>query len=146
MSTLYFKSLQYTHLPPKVLTSVHIGSHFMHDARIIFKLRRCLRLNKTLRGNDKYFDNTLFNQAIPGVLGFYDQSSIPGTNQAVIYPNPEPIFCTGHVEYAGQAIGIVVAESSTLARRYLSNTAESCLSFSVLVPSFKLNWKSLHFF
>lgn len=55
-------------------------------------------------------------QAIPGVKGFFDQSTVPGLNQAVPYPKPEPIFCSGHVEYAGQAIGIIVAESAGLAR------------------------------
>jgi len=56
-------------------------------------------------------------QAIKGVIAFYDYKSIPGINQANLYPQPEYVFCEGHVEYAGQAIGFVVAENPGLARQ-----------------------------
>ena len=54
---------------------------------------------------------------MPGVLAFYDRSTIPGKNSCVSYDIDEPIFADAKIAYAGQAVGVVVAESADLARR-----------------------------
>jgi xanthine dehydrogenase molybdopterin-binding subunit B len=56
-------------------------------------------------------------QSIPGVLAFFDHTSIAGKNSCVSYDVDEPIFTSSKVFYAGQAVGVVVAESLGLARR-----------------------------
>ena len=54
---------------------------------------------------------------MPGVLAFYDHAAIPGDNKWVTYDIEEPIFTDAKVAYAGQAVGVIVAESADVARR-----------------------------
>ena len=71
------------------------------------------------------FENPDLFQATPGVVSFVSASDIPGVNSVwgdlERQPKPksrnEEIFCSGHVYYAGQAIGVIVAESYELARK-----------------------------
>ena len=56
-------------------------------------------------------------QAISGVVAFFDHRDIAGKNSCVKYNIDEPIFSEGKIEYAGQALGVIVAESADLARR-----------------------------
>ena len=56
-------------------------------------------------------------QAISGVVAFFDHRDIAGKNSCVKYNIDEPIFSEGKIEYAGQAVGVIVAESADLARR-----------------------------
>ena len=55
--------------------------------------------------------------ALAGVHGYVDHSDVAGNNKfgAVIWD--EEIFCTGEFLYAGQIVGVVVAETQALARR-----------------------------
>jgi xanthine dehydrogenase molybdopterin-binding subunit B len=50
-----------------------------------------------------------------GVLAFVDASDVPGKNYWQNVFEPEPIFTTGRSEYAGQAIGLIVAETREIA-------------------------------
>jgi xanthine dehydrogenase/oxidase len=55
-------------------------------------------------------------QAMPGVVDFLTASSIPskGVNSFTsIDFQPEEIFCSGDVLYAGQAVGLIVAGIDT---------------------------------
>jgi len=52
--------------------------------------------------------------AMPGVVGFLDHRTVPGSNLAA---NGEEIFATTHVHWVGQTIGAIVAESHDIARR-----------------------------
>ncbi len=55
--------------------------------------------------------------AIPGVVAFLDHSDVPGANNvAVMGPHVEEIFSSGRVHYAGQSLGLIVAESADLAQ------------------------------
>lgn len=61
---------------------------------------------------------------MPGVLAFYDHTSIPGLNSTtgnVTLPSGasvnEEIFITKHSYYAGQAVGIIVADTYEHANR-----------------------------
>uniref|UniRef100_A0A1Y9HF24 FAD-binding PCMH-type domain-containing protein n=1 Tax=Anopheles funestus TaxID=62324 RepID=A0A1Y9HF24_ANOFN len=53
---------------------------------------------------------------LPGVVGFFSASDIPGTNSFVAngmltpFPDVEEIFCSGRVLFHGQAVGVIVAE------------------------------------
>ena len=51
---------------------------------------------------------------MPGVVAFYDHKAIAGKNSCVIYDIDEPIFSEGKIMYAGQAVGVIVAESADL--------------------------------
>ena len=51
---------------------------------------------------------------MPGVVAFYDHRAIAGKNSCVIYDIDEPIFSEGKIMYAGQAVGVIVAESADL--------------------------------
>ena len=65
------------------------------------------------------------DQALPGVASFVDYHDIPGVNSvwgdADRKPKPksvnEEIFTSGHVYYAGQAIGVMVADTYEQARK-----------------------------
>ncbi len=46
---------------------------------------------------------------MPGVVKFLQASDIPGVNNFTPGSAPEEIFCSEQVEYAGQAIGLIVA-------------------------------------
>jgi len=52
--------------------------------------------------------------AFPGVVRFLSAEDITGTNN--FYPafpdTPEELFCSGHVEYVGQPVGLIVAENN----------------------------------
>ncbi|XP_061717702.1 xanthine dehydrogenase-like [Cydia pomonella] len=56
----------------------------------------------------------------PGVVTFYSAKDIPGVNSFTPGDNPfflaqEELFCSGPVKYNGQVIGILVAETRTIA-------------------------------
>ncbi len=51
------------------------------------------------------------------MIAFFDHTAIPGKNSCVTYPIDEPIFANAKISYAGQAVGVVVAESADVARR-----------------------------
>ncbi len=51
---------------------------------------------------------------MPGVVAFYDHKAIAGKNSCVIYDIDEPIFSEGKIMYAGQAVGVIVAETADL--------------------------------
>jgi xanthine dehydrogenase molybdopterin-binding subunit B len=56
-------------------------------------------------------------QAMPGVLYYVDAKAIPkgGTNDWKRGATPEPVFAAGRSEYAGQALGLIVAETREVA-------------------------------
>ncbi|XP_062544108.1 aldehyde oxidase 1-like [Armigeres subalbatus] len=59
---------------------------------------------------------------IPGVVAFFSAKDIPGVNNFMYFPDfmgneVEPIFCAEKVEYHGQPIGMVVAETFALVNR-----------------------------
>ena len=56
---------------------------------------------------------------MPGVVAYVDHTDIPGKNDATLdYPlSYEQIFTSGRVFYAGQAIGLILANSSEEAHR-----------------------------
>ena len=57
-------------------------------------------------------------EAAPGVVGVLTAADIPGLNDLSQAGNgDEPVFATGHVEFLGQPIFAVVAESREAARR-----------------------------
>ncbi|CAH1786918.1 unnamed protein product [Owenia fusiformis] len=47
---------------------------------------------------------------MPGVHAFYQAKDIPGVNN-FMFGGTEEVFCSGDVKYAGQAIGIIVADN-----------------------------------
>jgi len=53
--------------------------------------------------------------ALPGVVAFIDYRDIPGQNKAVGELHLEEIFSSGKIHYAGQAVGLVVAETREIA-------------------------------
>ncbi|KAK3581554.1 hypothetical protein CHS0354_031894 [Potamilus streckersoni] len=55
--------------------------------------------------------------SIPGVVRVLTRADIPGTNNFINFPNStaEEVFCSGQVLYAGQGIGLVLAESQKIA-------------------------------
>lgn len=54
---------------------------------------------------------------IPGVVAFYSAKDIPGQNLIVVLPgiDNEQLFATDKIIYAGMRIGVIVAESASLA-------------------------------
>ena len=54
-------------------------------------------------------------KAMSGVLAYVDVNDIPGVNDWKPLRTPEPVFSTGRSEYAGQAIGLIVAETREIA-------------------------------
>ncbi|XP_066907154.1 uncharacterized protein [Halyomorpha halys] len=56
---------------------------------------------------------------IPGVVAFYSAKDIPGTNSFSVLGDltleGEELFCSGDVKYAGQPVGMIVAETHDLA-------------------------------
>ncbi|XP_047998096.1 indole-3-acetaldehyde oxidase-like isoform X2 [Leguminivora glycinivorella] len=64
----------------------------------------------------------------PGVLAFYSAKDIPGVNSFTPGDNAfflaqEEVFCSGSVKYNGQVIGLIVAETRTIAE-YASKLVE----------------------
>jgi len=53
--------------------------------------------------------------ALPGVVAFFDYRNVPGQNRASTGSHLEEIFSAGRVHYAGQAVGLVVAETRSAA-------------------------------
>ena len=54
---------------------------------------------------------------MPGVVSYLDHTAIPGKNSCTLYGQEEPIFVSSKVSYAGQSIGVILAETSDQARR-----------------------------
>ena len=52
-----------------------------------------------------------------GVVAYIDHQDIPGVNNAQLEQSNEQIFTTGKVFYAGQAIGLILAEDFELAHK-----------------------------
>ncbi|RVE48202.1 hypothetical protein evm_007156 [Chilo suppressalis] len=58
----------------------------------------------------------------PGVVAFYSAKDIPGKNSfimhgLIVFTEDEEVFCSKQVKYYNQPLGIVVAESTTIAER-----------------------------
>lgn len=53
--------------------------------------------------------------AMPGVVNFVDAADIPGINCWKPYGPNEEIFSSGKVNYAGQSIGLIIAETREIA-------------------------------
>ena len=56
---------------------------------------------------------------MPGVVAYLDHNDVPGENNAAVPPlqiEPEELFCSGKVKYAGQPVGLIVADTSDKAR------------------------------
>ena len=55
---------------------------------------------------------------VEGVVSFVTHQDIPGINNITFNKNfAEPLFVSRHVDYAGQAVGVIVATSSDIAHR-----------------------------
>ena len=63
---------------------------------------------------------TVFLKALPGVRHFIDHTCVPANNNWVPWPEGEEIFSSGKIHYAGQAIGLILADSLELAVKALS--------------------------
>lgn len=57
----------------------------------------------------------LILQALPGVKHFIDHTCVPGRNSWVPWADAEEVFSTGKIHYAGQSIGLILAETPELA-------------------------------
>jgi len=57
-------------------------------------------------------------QAMPGVEGFIGVNDIPGNNSLPAYTAPMggEIFSSGRIDYAGQPLGLILADSYEHAR------------------------------
>ena len=53
--------------------------------------------------------------ALPGVRHFIDHTCVPGMNSWVPWNFPEEIFSSGKIHYAGQSIGLILADTPELA-------------------------------
>jgi len=64
---------------------------------------------------------------MPEVLQYVDFKDIPagGTNNWKRFGTPEPVFAFARSEYAGQAVGLIVAESRLAAIEALISTNTS---------------------
>ena len=55
---------------------------------------------------------------VPGVIDYVDHTDIPGLNNVTAHKKfAEQIFVTDHVAYAGQAVGVIVADSFEIAHK-----------------------------
>ena len=55
---------------------------------------------------------------LEGVVSFVSQKDIPGINNVTFHKKfSEPLFVSDHVNYAGQAVGVIVATSAELAHQ-----------------------------
>jgi len=59
--------------------------------------------------------NTKEALAMAGVVSYIDVSDIPGKNDWQFLDEAEPLFCTGRSEYAGMAVGLIVAQTREIA-------------------------------
>ncbi|XP_069693946.1 uncharacterized protein [Periplaneta americana] len=62
---------------------------------------------------------------IPGVIKFLRDKDIPGSNDftpsnLTFFEEPEEVFCSGKIKYAGQPLGLIVAETKELAEKAVS--------------------------
>ena len=53
---------------------------------------------------------------MPGAVAFFKAADIPGTNVWADGGRGAPLFASDLVEYEGQPVGIIVAETAELAR------------------------------
>jgi len=53
--------------------------------------------------------------AMAGVVAWVDANDIPGQNDWKFLTEAEPLFCTGRSEYAGMAVGLIVAKTREIA-------------------------------
>lgn len=60
---------------------------------------------------------------MPGVVAFISANDVPGENRIRTGPQDAALFAPSKVEYVGQPIGIVVAESPGAARLASSRVA-----------------------
>ncbi|ODM92327.1 Abscisic-aldehyde oxidase [Orchesella cincta] len=55
---------------------------------------------------------SLLYKMVPGVTGFVQAKDIPGVNNyGIYYPEKEEIFVSQQVKYAGQPVGLIIAEN-----------------------------------
>ena len=55
--------------------------------------------------------------AMPGVRGLVLSHDIPGSRMLASFAGDEPVFAIDRVEYVGQVVGLIVADSVMQARR-----------------------------
>ncbi len=55
--------------------------------------------------------------ALPGVIGYFDHTSVPGDNMIGPVRHDEEVFSSGVVTCVGAVIGVVVGETEAAARR-----------------------------
>ncbi|PSN56312.1 hypothetical protein C0J52_07515 [Blattella germanica] len=74
-----------------------------------------------------YISNIDATEALnmPGVVSFRKAEDIPGKNNFIVgytqlYTEEEEIYCSGEVKYAGQTVGLIVAESQMAALEAVS--------------------------
>ncbi|XP_021379046.1 xanthine dehydrogenase-like [Mizuhopecten yessoensis] len=70
--------------------------------------------NATLQGMD-----ATGALSTPGVVKFLEAKDIPGVNNCYPlspWPSPEELFCSGQVSFAGQPLGLIIAEDEQTAR------------------------------
>ena len=58
--------------------------------------------------------------AVPGVRHWIDHTCVPGVNSWVPWTETEEIFSTGKIHYAGQCIGLILADTPELALKAVS--------------------------
>ena len=62
--------------------------------------------------------------AMEGVVSFVSHSDIPGINNVTFHKKfSAPLFVSGHVSYAGQAVGVIVATSTDIALQAAKRSA-----------------------
>ena len=54
---------------------------------------------------------------VPGVVAYYGADDIPGENNLDPMEVTEELLCSGVIGYAGQPVGVIVAQSMEIARR-----------------------------
>ena len=60
---------------------------------------------------------------MPGVVGYFDHSDIPGENNIQLFSwfsptaNPKELFTSGKIHYVGQCIGAICADTPEQAQR-----------------------------
>ncbi|MEO6293827.1 MAG: molybdopterin cofactor-binding domain-containing protein, partial [Burkholderiaceae bacterium] len=55
--------------------------------------------------------------AMPGVRGVVQARDIPGNPVLASFAGDEPVFASDTVQYVGQVVGVILAETTALARR-----------------------------
>ena len=67
------------------------------------------------KNRDSLDDSSSSFQALPGVRHFIDHTCIPARNAYVPWAEIEEIFSSGKIHYAGQSIGLILADTRELA-------------------------------